>query len=264
MPDSSWLLGSVTVGALVYLTGLYAVHLRTRDAGIVDFGWVSGIGLAALFYALAADGHPGRRMLMAIIACMWSFRLANYLLRDRVIRGGEDARYANLRGHWGNRAALGFLAVFLVNGVLVALFSIPLWATATNPQPLGVLAFAGGLVGFLAIIGERTADSQLAAWKDNPENKGKTCRAGLWRYSRHPNYFFEWVHWWAYVLMAGVGWRMAVALIGPAVMLVFLYRVTGIPYTEMQAVKSRGDDYRAYQRTTSPFFPWFPRDETAA
>jgi steroid 5-alpha reductase family enzyme len=111
----------------------------------------------------------------------------------------------------------------------------------------------------LSIVGESIADAQLAKWRKNPANKGRTCRAGLWNYSRHPNYFFEWLHWWFYVpltITLPFGW-LSLAL--PALMLYFLLRVTGIPYTEMQAIKSRGDDYREYQRTTSAFIPWFPK-----
>jgi steroid 5-alpha reductase family enzyme len=92
-------------------------------------------------------------------------------------------------------------------------------------------------------------------------NRGHTCRDGLWRYSRHPNYFFEWLHWWAYVplsLGAAGGWA---TILAPLVMLFFLFCVTGIPATEAQALQSRGADYRQYQRTTSAFFPWFPRRE---
>ena len=115
---------------------------------------------------------------------------------------------------------------------------------------------AGALLAVGALVGEGIADRQLAAWRHDPANRGVTCRAGLWRYSRHPNYFFEWVHWWAYVLIgAGVWWT----LLGPALMLVFLFRLTGIPYTEQQALKSRGEDYKRYQQTTSVFFPWFPK-----
>jgi steroid 5-alpha reductase family enzyme len=111
------------------------------------------------------------------------------------------------------------------------------------------------------VAGEALADRQLAAHRRDPANKGKTCRSGLWRYSRHPNYFFEFLHWFAYVFLAvgmGIGW-IAASLIGPAVMLVFLYRVTGIPYTEAQALRSRGEDYAEYQRTTSPFLPLPPK-----
>ncbi len=118
---------------------------------------------------------------------------------------------------------------------------------------------AGVLVWLLAVGGERTADAQLERFRADPANRGRTCRVGLWRLSRHPNYFFEWLHWWSYVLIgfaAPLGW---LTLLGPAVMLLFLLRITGIPMTELRAIESRGDAYREYQRTTSAFFPWPPK-----
>lgn len=107
--------------------------------------------------------------------------------------------------------------------------------------------------------GVALADWQLARFKSQADSRGKTCRAGLWRYSRHPNYFFEWLHWCAYLLLALGGPYSWLAAITPLVLLYFLLFVTGIPPTEKQALASRGDDYRDYQRTTSPFVPWFPR-----
>ena len=112
----------------------------------------------------------------------------------------------------------------------------------------------------MALAGESAADRQLEAFRRDPANRGKTCRVGLWRVSRHPNYFFEWLVWVAYFVFALAspwGW---VTIYCPALMLFFLFRVTGIPATEAQALKSRGEDYRQYQRTTSAFFPWFPGD----
>jgi len=113
-------------------------------------------------------------------------------------------------------------------------------------------------------VGERLADRQLDAWKADPANQGKTCRRGLWAWSRHPNYFFEWTHWLAYPLMggalfaSGLGAWWPLTLLGPAVMLALLLRGTGIPHTERQALKSRGDDYRRYQQEVSAFIPWPP------
>ena len=112
----------------------------------------------------------------------------------------------------------------------------------------------------LAIGGEWMADRQLTRFRNDPDNRGRTCRTGLWRYSRHPNYFFESLHWWAYVVMA-IGlpsWWLT--LIAPVLMTISLLFVSGIPLAEAQALASRGDDYRDYQRRTSPFIPWFPKD----
>ena len=118
-----------------------------------------------------------------------------------------------------------------------------------------------------AIYGESVSDRQLAAWKADPANRGKTCRQGLWAVSRHPNYFFEWLHWMAYPVLglALLGTPLAawwpITLLGPVIMLVLLLQFTGIPYTEKQAIRSRGEDYKKYQREVSKFFPWFVRKE---
>jgi steroid 5-alpha reductase family enzyme len=115
-----------------------------------------------------------------------------------------------------------------------------------------------------AITGEALADAQLAAFKRDAANRGRVCEAGLWRYSRHPNYFFEWLIWVAYFVFAvGSPWGW-VALIGPASILYLLLRVTGIPMTEEQSLRSRGDAYRRYQRTTSAFIPWLPKKPEAS
>ena len=115
-----------------------------------------------------------------------------------------------------------------------------------------------------AIVGETVADRQLANWRKDPNNKGRTCRSGLWRYSRHPNYFCEWLMWCAYAALAWPGPLGPVALGAPALLLFLVLKVTGIPPTEARALASRGADYRRYQRTTSAFVPWPPRPDPGA
>ena len=223
-------------------------------------GWAAGIGLVAVAAALTGDGWGPRRLLVGLMGAAWSFRLAAYLLVDRILRAGEeDGRYQMLRCQWGDRAPARFFWLFQAQAVLVVLFGLPFIAVAAKADP-GWTAWdaAALLVWAAAVAGEWTADRQLAAFRGQPANRGRTCDRGLWRYSRHPNYFFEWVHWWAYAAMAAgspVAW---LAWVGPALMLFLLYRVTGIPYTEKRALLSRGEDYRRYQRATSPFVPWFP------
>lgn len=247
-------------GSAALMAMAWAWHLRIRNAGIVDVGWATSVGGLAVFYAAAANGAPARRWLIAAMMGLWGARLAWYLLHDRVLGRPEDGRYADLRARGSYAAALRFFPFFQAQAVLAVLLSYPAWVAAINPAPsLGWIEFAGAAVWLVAVIGESLADRQLERFKAQPANRGKTCRVGLWRYSRHPNYFFEWLVWVAYALVAlgsPYGW---IAIGCPVLIFYLLFRVTGIPATEAQAVRSRGDDYRQYQATTSPFVPWPPK-----
>lgn len=234
---------------------LWLRQLRTANATSVDAAWSAGMGILAVTFALLADGDPQRRLLVGTLAALWAARLAWHLISDRVLGRPEDGRYRAMREQWGHRAPLYFFIFYQGQAIVATLFSVPILA-AMQGGALDAWAAAGALVWLIAVLGETTADRQLSRFRAKPENRGRTCREGWWRTSRHPNYFFEWTHWFSYVLIGHAVWP---TWIGPAVMLLFLFRLTGIPFTEQQAIKSRGDDYRAYQRETSVFFPWFPK-----
>ena len=243
------------------MTALYLVERRTRNAGWVDVGWTFGVALAAGFYAWFGYGDPGRRVLLAALAGLWGLRLGLYLL-VRVASEPEDGRYQMLRRGLGDRTALGFFVFFQIQAFWVVMFAAPFLPVAFHKAPL--LAWwdvAAICVWLVSVGGESLADAQLARFRAKPESRGRTCREGLWRYSRHPNYFFEWLHWFTYILLAIGSPYFWVTLAGPVLMFVFLYKVTGIPYTEKRSLESRGEDYRSYQRTTSAFIPWFPKKE---
>jgi steroid 5-alpha reductase family enzyme len=245
----------IAAGLLLQIA-LWGVQLRTRNAATADVGWTVLVAGGALGAAGAGDGDPARRLLVAGLATIWALRLAAYLVRDRVLaRGPEDGRYRALRERWGGAAARNFLALYVAQVPIAGLFVVPL-AVAMSGGPPDAWTIAGVAVWFVAAAGEWMADRQLERFKADPANRNEVCRGGLWRFSRHPNYFFEWLHWWAYVLIGHGG---PLTFVGPAAMLLFLFRLTGIPYTESQALRSRGDAYRAYQRTTSAFIPWPPR-----
>jgi steroid 5-alpha reductase family enzyme len=231
---------------------------RSRaNAGMVDVLWAGGLGASAVFFAMLGNGAGWPRVILGVLGGLWGARLATHLW-IRVRGEPEDGRYRALRVRWfGNQ--LKFFIFFQFQAVLIVLFSLPFLAVARNPRILGSWILVGVTIWLVSVIGEWVADSQLARFRADRTNHGHSCRDGLWRYSRHPNYFFEWLHWFTYVCLALGSPAARLAWVGPAVMYVFLRWISGIPYTEAQALHSRGDDYRAYQRSTSMLIPWFPK-----
>jgi steroid 5-alpha reductase family enzyme len=197
---------------------------------------------------------------VAALAGVWSARLAWYLLVDRVLPAGEDGRWQALRDRWGGGAPAGFFLVFQLQALLAVLLSGAYFLAMRVPTPgVRVWDLLGAAIALSAVVGESIADRQLARWRADPAYRSRTCRDGLWRYSRHPNYFFEWLHWWAWPVIAiGAPWGW-IAVYAPLLMLVFILKLSGIPATERRALVTRGEDYRRYQRTTSAFIPWPPR-----
>lgn len=247
---------------LATFTILWLIQRFRGNAGIVDVGWAASLGLLAVMYGVLAEGYPLRRLVVAVMVGVWSVRLTTYLFLNRVHNRPEDGRYVLLRKNWGDNFQSRLFFFYHFQGLANVFLSLPILAVMLRPEGhLTAWDFAGVALWAAAICGEALADAQLARWRDNPANRGRTCRQGLWRYSRHPNYFFEWMFWWSFVVMAVGSPLWWLTLLGPVLMIIVLYKVTGIPYTEKQALLSRGEDYRKYQRTTSAFVPWFPREE---
>jgi steroid 5-alpha reductase family enzyme len=249
---------AVVVMALVWL-----LQIRTRNAGYVDVAWALMLGCAALYFGWAGEGSVTARVLIAVMGGLWGFRLGLHLCA-RVLHEPEDGRYAFLRMHWQGHQGK-FFGFFMFQAGLTALFALPFLTVAQNTSILGTPAIAAALILWISSwLGESIADRQLARFRADTKNRGKTCRAGLWRFSRHPNYFFEWLHWFAYVILAVGSPLFWFSVAGVVMMFVSLRFVTGIPYVEAQSLRSRGDDYRSYQRSTNAFFPWWPRADTAS
>jgi len=260
-PITQVLVGLVAASALMAV--LWLVQRRTGNAGIVDAGWAGGIGLLGAFFVATSNGYLPRRVLVATLIGVWSARLAIYLLVDRVLGCPEEGRYRTLRDKWGAAAQRRLFVFFQTQALAALFFALPVLVVAHHPVARWTAwDLAGAVIWCASVVNTILADRQLARFKRRPESRGKTCREGWWRYSRHPNYFFEWLHWWSYVALAVGASYWWLTLMAPAVMLYFLLYVTGIPPTEAQALASRGEDYRQYQRTTSVFVPWFPKRET--
>ena len=229
---------------------------RWRNYGIVDVVWSYLFCVVAWIYAGIGEGWPVRRWAIAGLVTIWSCRLGTHLLL-RVWRHHpeEDRRYAELRSRWGAGADILMLGFYLLQGVLIIVLATPFLIATNDPaSSWRPLEMVGLLLVMLAILGESVADVQLARSKQLGES---LCRRGLWSVSRHPNYFFEWLVWVAFALIATPGPLGWIAWIAPALMWHFLVNVTGIPMTEELAVQRKGDAYREYQRTTSAFVPWF-------
>ena len=249
------------LGVALFMAALWAWQIRSGNAGIVDFGWAFSIASLAVFAASASDAPLLRKVVVGGTGSIWGYRLALHLLRDRILGQPEEGRYVTLRRNWAATVQRFFFVFFQAQALLAIVLALPFFLAARRTDP-GISGFevAGLLIWVAGVAGESLADHQLARFKSDPANRGKTCRAGLWRYSRHPNYFFEWVLWCGMATLAlgaPFGW---LAYGSPALILFFILRITGIPPTEAQALASRGDDYRRYQRETSAFFPWFPRE----
>jgi steroid 5-alpha reductase family enzyme len=251
-------------GIAVVMALLWWLQRARRNAGPVDVAWSFATAALGMWFAWIAPGYLPRSAIVIVMAGLWGVRLGSHILH-RVTSETEDGRYQELRRQWGSRTQPRLFVFFQIQALWAVMFAAPMYAAAANPLPrLTVLDYAGIAVWIVAFAGESLADRQLSRFRQDPRNRGRVCRDGLWRYSRHPNYFFEWLHWWAYVALAAGSPLWWIAVAGVAMMLLFLTRVTGIPPTEAQALRSRGEAYREYQRTTSAFFPWPPRTAGAA
>lgn len=252
--------------ALILLPALMALMLlaqwilgRCQRRGHVDLLWALLIGAQACIYAVSGTGWEPRKWLVLALAGFWALRLSLHLAR-RLGRDGEDGRYRAMEKAAGDRSPLVFLGFFQAQALAAWVFALPFFVLVQDATPSWrTPEWAALLLWALSIGGVILADHQLDRWRRAPEHRGLTCRGGLWAWSRHPNYFFESLLWAAYAVAAigtaGLWINLAIALL----MLLMITRVSGIPFAEQQALRSRGDDYRDYQSSTSAFFPLPPR-----
>ena len=249
-----------------WMAFLWLIHLLIRNAAIVDAGWAFGIAFCAAFYAYSASGAFPRRWLLTIMVGIWGVRLGLHLLLNRIIGHPEEGRYVELRQKWGpSNIALKFLLFYQVQAVSCVLLSIPFLLSSLNrTAEFGILEKLAVLLWGIATSCVAIADMQLNRFKQNRANQGKVCREGLWAWSRHPNYFFEWLVWVSYALFALSSPWGFLGLISPALILHFVLNVTGIPPTEEQALRSKGDEYRKYQSEVSAFVPMPPKIQAEA
>lgn len=245
--------------AVAAKSGAWLLQLRTRNAGLVDPIWAFTLGLIAVIYAAAGAAPAATRLAIGLMGATWGLRLGLHLWLRNAGKP-EDFRYAQYRAQWGERVDRNLFWFFQFQNVFTLLLSasafMPVAFRAVNPHPAAFVLAA--LLFAIAVAGEGLADRQMERFRADPANKGRVCRDGLWRYSRHPNYFFECVHWLAYIpLAAGTPWGWA-ALAAPLVMAGLLTKLSGVPLLEEDLIK-RKPDYAEYMRTTNALIPWPPR-----
>ena len=263
------LLTFASLGFVGVMLAGWAWQLAADNGGWTDVFWTFGLGLAGAAGALWPL-EPGpvapRQWMVAALIGVWSLRLGLHIA-TRVARSGEDARYAQMRRDWGAR----FQDRMAVFAPAQAVVSVPLvgaiMLAARRPAPLGPGDLLGVVVLAGAVLGEGVADHQLESFKADPANRGRVCDVGLWAWSRHPNYFFEWLGWLAWPAMAidpsgawPAGW---LSLVAPLTMWLLLNFLSGVPPLEAHMLRSRGEAFEAYQRRTSAFFPLPPRRKGA-
>ncbi len=264
------LIAVVGLGLLAIMGSGWLYQRAVGNVGWVDVFWTFGTGLAGVVLSLApVDGPPtARQWLVAGLTAVWSLRLGLYVAIRVAKSPDEDRRYVDLRGQWGAAFQSKLLPFVLLQAPVALLLALAIMLAARTPGGgLGVADALGALILIVAIAGEGLADEQMRRFKASKPPKGAINDAGLWAWSRHPNYFFEWFGWLAYpVISSQIG---SVYLLGwaawgaPVLMYLVLDRGNGVPPLEAQMLKSRGDAFRDYQARTSRFFLWPPRGRSA-
>ena len=254
------LLATTGLATAALMLAVWLLSLKRKDASIVDSVWGMGFALIAVVAYVATEGCLLRKRLITALTIIWAVRLSLHIfLRNR--GKGEDYRYSAMRRKHGARFPLVSLyTVFGFQGLLMWLVSLPLQVAqrAAAPAALGWLDGIGAGVWLIGFLFEAIGDWQLKRFKADPANRGKVMNRGLWRYTRHPNYFGDALVWWGYFLIALATPSSLWTIISPVVMTTLLMKVSGVALLEKGLVKTK-PDYQDYARRTRAFFPWFPK-----
>jgi steroid 5-alpha reductase family enzyme len=264
---------AIDAGLSLLMSLAWVVEQRTGNSGWIDTVWTFGVGFVGVGSALIplgtdpADNLP-RRWLVAIAIALWALRLG-FHIAGRTAGVTDDPRYAALRQGWGLSASRQMWLLVQKQAVVSIPLVLAIFLAAHNPAPaLRLQDGLATLIFIVAIAGESLADQQLRRFRRTSSGHGRICQVGLWRWSRHPNYFFEWFGWLGYPLIAidlsgGYAWGW-LALLAPACMYWLLIYISGIPPLEEHMLRTRGDEFRAYQARTNAFFPWPSREIAGA
>jgi steroid 5-alpha reductase family enzyme len=248
------LMMTVVIYLFIQMLVVWAIGISIKNPAIVDVAWPVGLMISGLIYLY---GQPinAKIILISLLLIVWAMRLTGYLYFTRIKKGLVDKRYLKLSQNWKIKKSLGFLLNFELQGLFIFIISgVFIFISSTSRVKFPWLDWIAIPLCLIGIIGETLSDMQLQKFKRT--NKNKVCNNGLWNYSRHPNYFFDWLTWCGFAcfsLQSDYGW---IGLVSPLLLYLLMTKVTG-PMTERGSIESRGDLYIQYQHTTSMFFPWF-------
>jgi steroid 5-alpha reductase family enzyme len=244
----------------IYFLVFFLVAQVIKNNSIVDMGWGAGFVVVAFFALISRGAYLERNILLTVLVLIWGGRLTYYIVR-RNWGKPEDFRYAKWRQEWGRwLVPRAFFQVFMLQGFLMLVIGYPIILVNANPQPgLNFLDYLGLLVWITGFFFESVGDKQMAEFKKDPANKGHVIKSGLWKYSRHPNYFGEATMWWGIFLLAlsvPLGWS---GIVSPLTITLLLLFVSGVPMLEKKYKDN--PEFQAYARVTNKFFPWFPKKQ---
>jgi steroid 5-alpha reductase family enzyme len=260
---SNLLAGHVVLTNLVLVTIImlfsWFFYLFQRNPSFLDVAWSLGFIVTIVTAFSGCHGYFLRKLIFFIIAFAWAVRLGGYFF-IRYMKQAREGRFQAFREAFGAISELKFGLIFILQGFLVVVLSWPFVLICSNATPhISALEWTGIVITLVAFMGESFADKQLWHFKQQEGNQGKVCQEGLWKYSRHPNYFFEWLIWVGFFIFALAAPLGITAIISPILMWYLLTQISGIQMAELQTLKTKGDSYKEYQEKTNAFFPWFPK-----
>jgi steroid 5-alpha reductase family enzyme len=249
----------IAIGLSIMMTVAWATQRVTGASGWADAIWSFAVGFGGIAASIFAHGDGSRQTAALILIAIWSLRLGGHIAK-RTAGGGEDPRYAELIEEWGASTASRLFLFLQVQALAAFILVFAVYLAVANPAPFpGIFDIIAITIAIFAIGGEALADAQLARFRKSSRAKTEVCETGLWRYSRHPNYFFEWLGWCAWPFFAmdfrgqyAWGW---LAILAPLLMYWLLVHVSGIPPLEEHMLRSRGEKFRALQARVNAFFP---------
>lgn len=260
MTDFFAMVGAAFVLVMVLTAALWSVYRFQKNASVLDIGWGIGFIVTVWSYFFLRVADNWKMLILAVMVTVWGIRLTQHLWRRYIVAQHEDPRYTLLQENWpvGDHSFI-FLMLYSFQGILILFLSVPFLLVANGSHwDWTHWEIWGIVVWCLGVAGETLVDKQLTRFHADPDNQNKVCREGLWKYSRHPNYFFEILVWVGFALFAYPSNWGIFAFFSPIAVTFLLLKVSGVPLTEAQAIRSKGDSYREYQRTTSVLIPWFP------